>query len=107
LGTFFKSDERSGVVSKILPSNFVECIGSRKKFSSRYIFLLQRVISWRCTKQTIEGMSTMKVLLIACYEFSTHAFWLRHFKGFKIVDFIAKPIKIFYDNSTTYFFFQE
>ena len=42
---------------------------------------------------------------ITCYEFITQALWLRHFvKGLKIVDFIVRPIKIFCDNSTTYFF---
>jgi hypothetical protein len=47
----------------------------------------------------------MTAEIITCYEAITQALWLRHFvKGLKIVDFIVRPIKIFCDNSTTYFF---
>jgi hypothetical protein len=47
----------------------------------------------------------MTAKIITCYELITQALWLRHFvKGLKIVDFIVRPIKIFCDNSTTYFF---
>jgi hypothetical protein len=40
-----------------------------------------------------------------CYEATTHALWLRNFVGdLKIVDSIARSIKIFCDNCAAIFF---
>jgi hypothetical protein len=86
-------------------SDFAGCIGSRKS-TSGYIFLLVGgVISWKSSKQTIVATSTMEAKSVACYEATTLALWLRNFiGGLKIVDSIARPIQIFYDNSAAVFF---
>jgi hypothetical protein len=47
----------------------------------------------------------MQVKFTACYEATTQALWLRNFvHGLKIVDSIARLIKIFYDNCAAIFF---
>lgn len=47
----------------------------------------------------------MEAEFIACYEATTQALWLRNFiTGLRIVDSIAKPLKIHCDNSTAVFF---
>jgi hypothetical protein len=47
----------------------------------------------------------MEAEFIACYEATTQALWLRNFiNGLKIVDSIARPIKIFCDNPVAIFF---
>ena len=88
-----------------LDSNFAGCVDSRK-FTSGYIFLLARgAISWRSSKQTIVVISTMEAEFITYYEATTQALWLINFiGGLKIVDSIARPIKIFCDNRATIFF---
>jgi hypothetical protein len=49
--------------------------------------------------------STMEAKFITCYEATTHALWLRNFVcGLKIVDSIARPIKIFFDNRVAILF---
>jgi hypothetical protein len=86
-------------------SDFTRCVDSRK-FTSWYIFLLAKgAISWRSNKQTIVATSTMKAEFIACYEAITQTLWLRNFiGGLKIVNSIARPIKIFCDNCVAIFF---
>jgi hypothetical protein len=77
-------------------SDFAGCVDSRKS-TSGYIFILAGgAISWKSSKQTIVATSTMEAEFIACYEATTQALWLRNFiGGLKIVDSIARPIKIF------------
>ena len=42
---------------------------------------------------------------MACFEATVQANWLRNFvSGLGIVDSIAKPLRIYYDNSATVFF---
>jgi hypothetical protein len=49
----------------------------------------------------------MEVEFIACYEATTQALRLKNFVGdLKIVDSIARPIKIFGDNRATIFFYK-
>jgi len=86
-------------------SDFFGCVDSRKS-TLGYIFLLAGgAISWKSSKQTIVATSTMEAEFIAFYEATTHALWLRNFiGGLKIVDSIARPIKIFCDNSAVVFF---
>jgi hypothetical protein len=86
-------------------SDFTGFVDSRKS-TSRYIFLLAGgAISWRSNKQTIVATSTMEAEFIACYEATTQALWLRNFVGgLKIVNSIARPIKIFCDNCAAIFF---
>jgi hypothetical protein len=86
-------------------SDFTGCVDSRKSISG-YIFLLAGgAISWRSNKQTIVATSTMEAKFIECYEATTQALWLRNFVGgLKIVNSIARPIKIFCDNRVAIFF---
>jgi hypothetical protein len=47
----------------------------------------------------------MEAEFIVCYEATTHALWLRNYvSGIKIVDSIARPIKIFCNNLAAIFF---
>jgi len=56
-------------------------------------------------KHYVVATSTMEAEFIACYEATTQALWLRNFVGgLKIVDSIARPIKIFCDNRAAIFF---
>jgi len=49
--------------------------------------------------------STMKDEFIACFEVTIQANWLQNFiSGLGIVDSIAKPLKMYCDNSATVFF---
>jgi hypothetical protein len=51
--------------------------------------------------------SIMIAKFITYYETATHALWLRNFvNGLKIVYSIARPTKIFCDNSIAVFFFK-
>ena len=47
----------------------------------------------------------MEAEFVACFEATIHGLWLRNFiSGLGIVDTIAKPLKIFCDNSAAMFF---
>ena len=47
----------------------------------------------------------MEVELVACFKATIHALWLRKFiSRLEVVDTIAKPLKIYCDNSTIVFF---
>jgi hypothetical protein len=76
------------------------------KSTSGYIFLLtESAISWRSNKQTIVVMSTMEAGFIAYYEATTQVLWMINFvKNLKIVNSIARPINIFYNNFNALFF---
>ena len=42
---------------------------------------------------------------MACFEATVHGLWLRNFiSGLGIVDSVAKPLKIYCDNSAAVFF---
>jgi len=47
----------------------------------------------------------MEAESVACFEATVHALWLRNFVSrLGIVDSIARPLRIYCDNSTTVFF---
>jgi hypothetical protein len=47
----------------------------------------------------------MEAEFVACFEATGHALWLRNFiSGLGVVDSIAKPMKIYCDNSAAVFF---
>ena len=71
-----------------------------------YVYLLVGgAISWKSAKQTIIVASTMEVEFVACFEATVQANWLRSFvPRLGIVDSIAKPLRIYCDNSATVFF---
>ncbi|CAL1376252.1 unnamed protein product [Linum trigynum] len=86
-------------------SDYAGCVDTRKS-TFGYLFLLAGgAISWKSAKQSVIATSTMKAEFIACYEATNHDLWLRNFiSGLGIVDTIAKPLKIYFDNSTAVFF---
>ena len=71
-----------------------------------YVYLLARgAISWKSVKQTVIDASTMEAKFVACFEVTVQANWLQNFiLGLGIVDSIAKPLKIYCDNSAAIFF---
>ncbi|XP_060216703.1 secreted RxLR effector protein 161-like [Lycium barbarum] len=76
------------------------------KYSSGYILVLDGGdVSWRSVRQTIVATSTMIAEFIACYEATSQALWLKNFiSGLRVVDFVARPLRIFCDNSAVVFF---
>ena len=58
-------------------------------------------MSWRSAKQTLVASSTTEAEYIAVFE-EAHVNWLRNFiTGLKIVNSIARPLKIYCDNMAT------
>ena len=56
-------------------------------------------------EQSVIAVSTMEAEFVACFEATVQANWLRNFiSGLGIVDSIAKPLKIYCDNSAAVFF---
>ena len=88
-------------------SDFVGCVDTRKS-TFGYVYLLDGgVVSWKSAKQTVIIASTMEAEFVACFEVIVQANWLRNFvSGLGIVDSIAKPLRIYCDNSATVFFFK-
>ncbi|KAA0032876.1 Retrovirus-related Pol polyprotein from transposon TNT 1-94 [Cucumis melo var. makuwa] len=86
-------------------SDFTGCVDTRKS-TFGYLFLLaEGAISWKSVKQSIIAASTMEVEFVACFEATVHGLWLWNFiSGLGIVDSIAKPLRIYCDNSVTVFF---
>jgi len=86
-------------------SDFADCVDTRKS-TFGYVYLLVRgAISWKSTKQTVIVASTMEAEFVACFEATVQANWLRNFvSGLGIVDSIAKPLRIYCDNSASVFF---
>ncbi|XP_074278371.1 peroxidase P7-like [Silene latifolia] len=78
----------------------------RRKSTFGYLFLLaEGAISWKSGKQSVIATSTMEAEFVACFEATIHALWLRNFiSGLGIVDSIAKPLRIYCDNSAAVFF---
>ncbi|KAL0544329.1 hypothetical protein IC582_019442 [Cucumis melo] len=85
--------------------DFAGCVDTRKS-TFGYLFLLgEGAISWKSAKQSIIAASTMEAEFVACFEATVHGLWLRNFiSGLGIVDSIAKPLRIFCDNSAAVFF---
>ena len=62
-------------------------------------------ISWKSGKQYVVATSTMEVEFVVCFEGTTHALWLQNFFfGLDIIDNIARPLRIYCDNSAVVFF---
>ncbi|RVW83183.1 Retrovirus-related Pol polyprotein from transposon TNT 1-94 [Vitis vinifera] len=79
--------------AKKLKVNFMICL-----YASKW------AISWKSEKQSITASSTMEAEFVACFEASSHALWLRNFiSGLGVVDSIAKPLRIYCDNTGSCF----
>nr|KYP44835.1 Retrovirus-related Pol polyprotein from transposon TNT 1-94 [Cajanus cajan] len=86
-------------------SDFANCIDTRKSIFGYVYLLAGGAISWKSAKQTVIVASTMEVEFVACFEATVQTNWLRNFiSGLGVVDSIAKPLKIYCDNSATVFF---
>ncbi|CAL1361871.1 unnamed protein product [Linum trigynum] len=101
--TFRRSDHLE--VIGYSDSDYAGCVDTRKS-TFGYLFLIAGgAISWKSAKQSVIATSTMEAEFIACYEATNHGLWLRNFIfGLGIVDTIAKPLKIYCDNSAAVFF---
>ena len=84
-------------------SDFASCIDTRK---STFGYVYPRgVISWKSAKQSVIAASTMEAKFVACFEATVQANWLWNFiSGLGVVDSIAKPLKIYCDNTAIVFF---
>ena len=81
-------------------SDFAGSVDTRKS-TLNYVFILTGgVVSWKSEKKSGVVASTMKVEFVACFEATIQANWLQ----IGIVNSIARPLKMYYDNSTTIFF---
>ena len=85
-------------------SDFFRCVDTKKSILG-FVFLLARgAISWKNTKQSAVVASTMEVEFVACFEATIQANWLWNFiSGLGIVDSIARPLKMYCDNSAVVF----
>ncbi|XP_057981106.1 secreted RxLR effector protein 161-like [Malania oleifera] len=88
-----------------LDYDFAGCVDTRKS-TFGYVYLLAGgAVSWKSVKQSIIAASTMVAEFVACFETTIQANWLWNFiLGLRIVDSIAKPLKIYCDNSAAIFF---
>ncbi|KAL6345514.1 hypothetical protein AAG906_017238 [Vitis piasezkii] len=63
---------------------------------------------WKAAKKSENNQfasSTMEAEFVACFEASSHALWLRNFISWLgVVDSIAKPLRIYCDNTASVFF---
>ena len=101
--TYRKSDHLE--VIGYSDSDFAGCVDTRK-FTFGYTFLLVGAISWKSAKQSIIVASTMEAEFVACFKATVQVNWLRNFiSRLGVVDSIARPLKIYCDNSTVVFFF--
>ena len=100
----YKRSEQLEVVG-YSDSDYGGCLDSLKSTSGFVFMLANGAISWKSEKQSITASSTMEAEFVACFEASSHALWLRNFvSGLGVVDSIAKPLRIYCDNTATVFF---
>lgn len=85
-------------------SDFNGCVDYCKS-TSGYVFMMAGgAIFWRSVKQTLVATSTMEAEFVSCFEATQHGLWLKSFtEELKIVDSIARPIKIYCDNAAAVF----
>lgn len=66
--------------------------------------LASGVVSWRSAKQTLTATSTIEVVLVYCFETTSHGVRLRSvIFGLKVVDSILRPLKMYCGNFATIF----
>jgi len=65
-----------------------------RRSTTGYVFTLDGgEISWKSSKQSIETSSTMQAKVIAWYEATDQAVWLKNFiPSLKVVHGISKPL---------------
>ena len=84
-------------------SDYAGCMDDKKSTSFGYIFMMDEgAISWNSVNQTLTTSSTMEVEYVACCEATFHLIWLQNFiSALEVVHSISRPLKLFYDNSTS------
>jgi hypothetical protein len=98
--TYKKSDSPLEIVS-YSDLDFAGCLDTEKSTSGYIFTLVNRVILWKSSKQTITISSMMYADFVACYEATRQAEWLKKFvPGLKVVDNIKKSLKIYCDNES-------
>ena len=86
-------------------SDYAGYVDTRKSTCGYLYLLAGGAISWKSVKQSVIATSTMEAEFVACLEAMVQAKWLRNFiLGLGIVDSIARPLKIYCDNSAAVFF---
>ncbi|XP_059591136.1 secreted RxLR effector protein 161-like [Vitis vinifera] len=100
----YKRSEQLEVVG-YSDSDYGGCLDSLKSTSGFVFMIANGAISWKSEKQSITASSTMEAKFVACFEASSHALWLRNFISWLgVVDSIAKPLRIYCDNTAAVFF---
>ena len=100
----YKRSEQLEVVG-YSDSDYGGCLDSLKSTSGFVFMLANWAISWKSEKQSSTASSTMEAEFVACFEASSHALWLQNFvSGLGVVDSIAKPLRIYCDNTAAVFF---
>jgi len=84
-------------------SDFVGCVDTRKS-TLGFVFLLAKgAVSWKSAKSVVVA-STKEAKFVARFEATIQANWLQNIiLGLGIVNSIARPLKMYCDNSTTIF----
>ena len=101
--TYRRSDHLE--VTGYSDSDFAGCVDTRKSTFGYLYLLAGGAISWKSAKQSVIAASTMEAEFVACFEAMVQAKWLRNFiSRLGIVDSIARPLKIYCDNSAAVFF---
>ncbi|XP_052736599.1 secreted RxLR effector protein 161-like [Vigna angularis] len=86
-------------------SDYAGCMDSRKSIFGYVYLLAEGAIFWKNAKQSVIATSTMEAEFVACFEATIHPLWLRNFVSrLGIIDSIARPIRIYCDNSVVVFF---
>ena len=85
-------------------ADFVCCVDSRKSTSGYIFMLVSGAMSWMSMKHTLTTTSTMEAEFVSCFEATSHGVWLKSFiDGLRIIDSITRPLRLYYNNSTTVF----
>ncbi|RVW88179.1 Copia protein [Vitis vinifera] len=102
----YKRSEKLEIVG-YSDSDYGGCLDSLKSTLGFVFMLANGAISWKSEKQSITTSSMMEAEFVACFEASSHALWLQNFiSGLGVVDSIAKPLRIYCDNTVVVFFFK-
>ena len=77
-------------------ADFAGCKDSMTS-TSGYIFTFAcGAISWKSSKQSVTASSTMQAEIVACYEATGQAVWLKNFiPRLRVVDSISKPLTLY------------
>ena len=82
--------------------DYAGCVDDKKSTFCYIFMLVKEDVLWKSVKQTLTTSSTMEVEYVACYEATCYTIWLWNFiSTLEVVHSIFRPLKFFYDNSTT------